>query len=52
MPYLKPASLASIATVAAASFFHVTAFADHDRALLLAQYEDLGACHAHARRRS
>jgi len=42
MPYLKPASLASIATVAAASFFHVTAFADHDRALLLAQYEDLG----------
>ncbi len=42
MQYLKPASLASIATVAAASFFHVTAFADHDRALLLAQYEDLG----------
>ena len=41
MLYRKPASLASIAIVAAASFFHVAAFADHDRALLLAQYEDL-----------
>lgn len=39
---LKPASLAGIATVVAASLFHVTAFADHDRPLLLAQYEDLG----------
>ncbi len=41
MLYRKPASLASIAIVAAASFSHVAAFADHDRALLLAQYEDL-----------
>jgi len=42
MPYLKPASMACIATVAAASVFHATAFAESDRVLLLAQYEDVG----------
>ncbi len=42
MPYLKPASLACMATVALASVLHMNAFANQDRALLLAQYEDLG----------
>ncbi len=42
MPYPKSAALVCIATVAAASSFHVTALAEHDRALLLAQYEDVG----------
>ena len=34
--------MACIATVAAASVFHATAFAESDRVLLLAQYEDVG----------
>jgi membrane-bound lytic murein transglycosylase D len=42
MPYPKSAALICIATVAATSSFHVTALAEHDRALLLAQYEDVG----------
>ena len=42
MPYFKPASLACMATVALASVLHMNAFANQDRALLLAQYEDLG----------
>ena len=42
MPYSKSPALVCIATVAAAAFFHVTASAEHDRGLLLAQYEDLG----------
>ena len=42
MPYLKSASLASIAIVVATSVFPVTAFADQDSALTLAQYEAVG----------